>query len=166
MNTSPNDKQTSHQFIDKITDKIYLGCLLGCKDFEYLQSEGVSHILSLCYVHPSIEIPIPRMSININDEASENILKFFKESIEYMEKSDKVYVHCMAGVSRSPTIVIAYLMWKNKMKFFDAYFLVANKRRHIYPNQGFREQLDKFEKLLEASEYDLDKINFNAQLNN
>jgi hypothetical protein len=155
-----SNSEVPQNFIDKITDKIYLGCLPGSLYTDYLQSEGVSHILSVCFVHPSVEGTLPRKIINIQDDESENILKHFKESILYIESSEKVFVHCMAGVSRSPTIVIAYLMWKNKMKFYDAYFLVANKRRHIYPNQGFREQLEKFEKLLIENDYDLEKIDF------
>ena len=43
--------------------------------------------------------------------------QFFKECIEFIENATKIYIHCMAGVSRSPTIVIAYLMWTQKMKF-------------------------------------------------
>ena len=155
-----SNNEVPENFIDKITDKIYLGCLPGSLYTEYLQSEGVSHILSVCFVHPSLENVLPRKVIDIQDDESENIFKFFKESILYIESSEKVYVHCMAGVSRSPTIVIAYLMWKNKLKFYDAYFVVSNKRRFISPNQGFRDQLEKIEKLLIENEYDLDKIVF------
>ncbi len=59
--------------------------------------------------------------------------KFINDAI----KSDgKVYVHCMAGISRSPTIVIAYLMKYEKMNLDDAYNFVKS-RRWIGPNTGF-----------------------------
>mgnify|MGYP002078611109 CR=1 FL=1 len=55
-----------------------------------------------------------------------------------------VYVHCYAGVSRSVTIVVAYIMkywgWnvENSISFVQAKRVVAK------PNQGFMEQLKKF----------------------
>ena len=66
----------------------------------------------------------------------------------------------MAGASRSATIVIAYLMWIKKMKYEDALNFVISKRPIVYPNDGFREQLKMFEKLLDENNYNIDKINF------
>jgi protein-tyrosine phosphatase len=44
-----------------------------------------------------------------------------------MDGYDKVFVHCAAGMSRSATIVIAYLMWKQKMLLSDAIDFVKKK---------------------------------------
>ena len=66
----------------------------------------------------------------------------------------------MAGVSRSPTIVISYLMWKEKKGYNETYFFVKNKRRFIGPNQGFVSQLKLFEEKLKENNYNLDKIDF------
>jgi len=47
-------------------------------------------------------------------------------------------VHCAAGVSRSASIVIAYLMKINHWTFENAYSFVKSKRKIIDPNFGFK----------------------------
>lgn len=54
-------------------------------------------------------------------------------------------VHCQAGISRSPTIVIAYLMKKFNLKLDDAYSQVRSKRPIISPNLVFYSQLMDYE---------------------
>ena len=51
-----------------------------------------------------------------------------------MEGNEKILVNCMIGSSRSATIVIAYIMWKQKMKYEDAFNFVKSKRKIINPN--------------------------------
>ena len=53
-----------------------------------------------------------------------------------------------AGVSRSATIVIGYLMWKKKWKVKKAMKYVKKKREVVHPNSGFLLQLKMFEKAL------------------
>ena len=65
----------------------------------------------------------------------------------------------MAGASRSATVVIAYLMWKEKKSVHDELNFV-NSKRFIFPNPGFLSQLKTFEKLLIENDYDINKINF------
>jgi len=54
--------------------------------------------------------------------------------------SGKLYVHCISGVSRSATIVLAFLMLKRELSLMDALKLVREKRK-ILPNDGFLQQL-------------------------
>ena len=56
-----------------------------------------------------------------------------------------VLVHCLAGVSRSATVVIGYLMWKNMLPFHQARRHVAAVRPWIRPNAGFQQQLLAFQ---------------------
>ena len=51
-------------------------------------------------------------------------------------------VHCQAGISRSASIVIAYLMTKRNMPMFKDALAYAQERRYmVYPNDGFTAQL-------------------------
>ena len=52
--------------------------------------------------------------IEVDDDYRANIIQYFNECILFIEGNDKIFIHCAAGMSRSPTIVIAYLMWKKK----------------------------------------------------
>lgn len=52
----------------------------------------------------------------------------------------KVFVHCAMGLSRSATLVLAYLMIEEKMTLVEAISAVA-QNRNICPNTGFLEQL-------------------------
>ena len=54
--------------------------------------------------------------------------------------SGRVYVHCQAGVSRSASIVLAFLMMKRSMDVLEAVKTVREKRE-IFPNDGFLKQL-------------------------
>ena len=64
-------------------------------------------------------------------------------------------------LSRSSTIVIAYLMWKEQKGYYETYFDVKNKRRYIGPNGGFVLQLKFFDEELKKYNYALEKIDFN-----
>lgn len=64
-------------------------------------------------------------------------------------------MHCAAGISRvfhivmqSATLVIAYLMRKNRWRLAKAYKYVKEKRGMIKPNKGFEIQLMKYEHYL------------------
>lgn len=70
-------------------------------------------------------------------------IDFIRDAIA---KDGKVFVHCYAGVSRSATIVIAYLMFEHGLSYSAAIKLVKSKRPFINPNDGFRKQLLLFEK--------------------
>lgn len=60
-------------------------------------------------------------------------------------QNGKVLVHCQAGVSRSATICIAYLMATRRLRMEEAYKYVKSRRRIVSPNFNFMGQLLTFE---------------------
>ncbi|KAF2347586.1 Dual specificity phosphatase catalytic domain, partial [Trinorchestia longiramus] len=56
-----------------------------------------------------------------------------------------VLVHCNAGVSRAPTVVVAYCMQQMRVPYNEAFDFVKQKRTFIRPNEGFVKQLKSFE---------------------
>lgn len=78
----------------------------------------------------------------IDDDENEPISAHFKECIDFIDSIDgPVLIHCWAGISRSATIVVAYLMTKREMKFKEAIEFVKERRSFICPNDGFIDQL-------------------------
>lgn len=58
-----------------------------------------------------------------------------------------ILVHCYYGVSRSATIVMAYLMKTHKINYDQCFERVKLKRRFIGPNTGFVTQLKLYHKM-------------------
>merc|ERR1712141_744253 len=89
-----------------------------------------------------------------DDNGLQNLRQFFEEAFEFIDlaKSNNsgVLVHCQAGISRSPTIAVAYLMKFYPMAMSDAYKFVKTKRSIISPNLNFMGQLWEFEQVLRA----------------
>lgn len=65
------------------------------------------------------------LRIPVNDGHAAKILPFFDIAFKFIEKCRKakckVLIHCLAGISRSPTLAIAYLMKHLNLKSDEAY---------------------------------------------
>ncbi|KAF9428650.1 hypothetical protein BGZ94_001618 [Podila epigama] len=79
-----------------------------------------------------------------------NVLHDFPAAFEFidgaMAKGGKVLVHCQLGVSRSASLVIAYVMRAQKMGLSEAYDYVKQLSAVISPNMSLMYQLAEFEK--------------------
>eukprot|EP01017_Pseudomicrothorax_dubius_P026315 TRINITY_DN2926_c0_g1_i6.p1 TRINITY_DN2926_c0_g1~~TRINITY_DN2926_c0_g1_i6.p1 ORF type:complete len:110 (+),score=16.36 TRINITY_DN2926_c0_g1_i6:398-727(+) len=87
---------------------------------------------------------------NAIDIPSQDLKSKFNESIEFINlarsRGENVLVHCYAGISRSATIVIAYLLREYKYRLEEALAYVVAKRSIVKPNDGFYYQLVEFER--------------------
>ncbi|KAI3383120.1 hypothetical protein SNEBB_004480 [Seison nebaliae] len=100
------------------------------------------------------------LNIKAEDMFSENLIEYFPQSSDYIEqilhgdddliddnfkeshkKTNRILIHCHAGISRSPTLVIAYLMKHYAMRMKEAYDVVKAARSIICPNLSFLGQL-------------------------
>jgi Leucine-rich repeat (LRR) protein len=149
----------NYKFPSKITDNLYLSGLSGvlCKNiYEQLDIKSVFTIGKK--LNPIITNNMYHNVSEIDDEIT-SILSLDVIDIihEQIQKGNKCIVHCQKGISRSASIVIAYMMKYNNMRLNDAYNFIKNKRDCIEPNYGFWEQLIKFDNLLFP---DVSKIDF------
>lgn len=132
--------------MDEIIENIFIGTEVASADLEFLRQNKITHILSLL---PSGTSRFPNdftyCHIKIEDHPEAEIVSHFAEAIEFIKSGKVVFIHCIAGQSRSPAFLIAYLIKEKGMSFEEAYKLVKSKRVRARPNDGFLEQLKKFE---------------------
>ena len=94
--------------------------------------------------------------IEVDDTPATDLLCRFSEAADFIDnalcgnqhRTSRVLVHCMTGISRSSTIVIAYLMARAHVPLGVALRAVKACRPVASPNPGFVEQLARFERTL------------------
>ncbi|KAJ1140494.1 hypothetical protein NDU88_006845 [Pleurodeles waltl] len=87
--------------------------------------------------------------IPVEDNHMADISSHFEEAIDFIDTvrraGGKVLVHCEAGISRSPTICMAYLMKTKAIRLEEAFDYIKQRRSMISPNFGFMGQLLHYE---------------------
>ncbi len=63
-----------------------------------------------------------------------------------LRSKGNVLVHCSAGISRSPTLVLAYMMKKYHYTLEEAFEKMRKLRQIVDPNVSFIVQLKEWEK--------------------
>ena len=93
------------------------------------------------------------MKINIGKTSDDDDNENKVDSNEDVKINDnKVFVHCKEGMSRSATIVIAFLMKSMNLRFDNALKYVQTRRPIVDPNPGFRKQLKELDEKLYSNE--------------
>ncbi|XP_059425727.1 dual specificity protein phosphatase 5-like [Carassius carassius] len=87
--------------------------------------------------------------IPVEDSHMADISSHFQEAIDFIERvkaeGGKVLVHCEAGISRSPTICMAYIMKTQRLCLEQAFDVIRQRRAIVSPNFSFMGQLLQFE---------------------
>ncbi|KAK7896745.1 hypothetical protein WMY93_022070 [Mugilogobius chulae] len=140
----------------RILSHLYLGCQRDVLNKELMQQNEIAYVLNASNTCPKPDfIPDSHfLRVPVNDSFCEKILPWLDRSVEFIEKAKacnaRVLVHCLAGISRSATIAIAYIMMRMNMSLDEAYRFVKEKRPTISPNFNFLGQLLDFEKRIKS----------------
>ena len=140
--------------IDRIIEGLYLGNEEAASKLEVLKSNGITHILIAGSFMPA-KFPnhFKYKQINVSDTLRENIRKYFDETYSFIDEaissSGRVLVHCHMGISRSPTVVIAYLMKKQNLTLKKAAYKVRKAHPITNPNPAFIKQLLEYDLMLQ-----------------
>ncbi|XP_009076012.1 PREDICTED: dual specificity protein phosphatase 8, partial [Acanthisitta chloris] len=138
----------------RILPHLYLGSQKDVLNKDLMTQNGISYVLNASNSCPKPDFICDShfMRIPVNDNYCEKLLPWLDKSIEFIDKakvsSCQVIVHCLAGISRSATIAIAYIMKTMGMSSDDAYRFVKDRRPSISPNFNFLGQLLEYERSL------------------
>ncbi|XP_065590631.1 dual specificity protein phosphatase 1 isoform X1 [Cyrtonyx montezumae] len=129
---------------------LYLGSAYHASRKDMLDALGITALINVSANCPNhFEGHYQYKSIPVEDNHKADISSWFNEAIDFIDsvKNDggRVFVHCQAGISRSATICLAYLMRTNRVKLDEAFEFVKQRRSIISPNFSFMGQLLQFE---------------------
>ncbi|NXY84960.1 DS13B phosphatase, partial [Alcedo cyanopectus] len=143
----------SDNHVDQVWPNIYLGDAWAARSKTTLQSLNITHILNAADGPYSIntgakyykDLQIEYYGVEAFDDPSFDLSVFFYDAASFIGKAlntsgGKMFVHCAMGVSRSASLVLAFLMIQENMTLVDALKTVS-AHRNICPNSGFLSQL-------------------------
>jgi protein-tyrosine phosphatase len=133
---------------------LFIGSLEAARNIEALAVAGITHVLTL-----GMGMDLPQVEgrleshrvVAVEDKVSEqtSLATHLNECMDYIHEcrssGGKVLVHCLAGRSRSASIVAAYLMVQNKCSVDEAIMQLRLVRPWIAPNAGFMNMLRAFQ---------------------
>jgi len=138
--------------INHIIDNIYISGYRFSIDYLFLMKNNFTHIINCAGGSKSFTSlhfnEFKYYKINLRDDGDVNIIdaiiQFNKllKNINSSEGPKKILIHCTEGISRAPTLVCSYLMWKYGMDSKTAINFVKEKRKCIDINLGFIFQLE------------------------
>jgi atypical dual specificity phosphatase len=139
--------------IAQITPNLFLSRGNVASNRSLLLSKGIT-----CVVNATIELPnfnwphVEYVKVPLADMPHSPLSLYFDSIADKIHsvgrKRGAVLVHCAAGVSRSASLCLAYLMKYHRVSLAEAHAWVKARRPVIRPNGGFWRQLIDYERKL------------------
>jgi len=155
---------------NKIIRNLYLGNYESAKNKLFILNEKIDLVINCSH---DLDIPnfyeennIKVLRLPIDDSISEidqkimqiNLPKLVKVISYFLKSNKKVYVHCFAGMQRSATVVICYLIYKNfiekkRIAPLSHYYYFLKKKRNIVfmPRPTFENIISQFYDKIKSS---------------
>eukprot|EP00331_Platyophrya_macrostoma_P034545 CAMPEP_0176459344 /NCGR_PEP_ID=MMETSP0127-20121128/33215_1 /TAXON_ID=938130 /ORGANISM="Platyophrya macrostoma, Strain WH" /LENGTH=171 /DNA_ID=CAMNT_0017850251 /DNA_START=137 /DNA_END=652 /DNA_ORIENTATION=- len=140
--------------IVKMYDGIYIGNSQNAKNREELMGAGITHIVNCCAAKCGNYFPdrFKYLSLELKDTPEFDLSSYLFQAVEFIQEAldfeGKVFIHCNQGISRAPSILLAYYIWRYRVELEPC----LEKLRVVYPkaepNLGFMIHLGLFEKLV------------------
>lgn len=146
-----NNMRLQTRDMNLVRDWLYLGCQAAEQGpIQELKALGITHVVQVgasAFMTPSHKEELRYCCIQAMDHEGEDLLAKLKQQdvhgfiSQAKEEGGIVLVHCLAGVSRSATTVISWLMTEECLSFEEALTDVISRRACVTPNRGFCDQL-------------------------
>ena len=146
---------------DEVSDRLFVGSFDASRNTNMIQNVGISHIVRI--MSPGIktgpQMPQVRyLIIRLNDDDDSQIKPLFRKCSRFIaralaNRNNRVLVHCVMGISRSVSLVCAYLMKSKGWSAQKTLDHIRMTRLEADPNAGFRQQLVEYEWGLQLTNY-------------
>lgn len=141
--------------------RLYISGAPVAQSHRLLQQAGITHIVNMAgdtcknyfpnsYRYVTYVLQDTRLSSAEVQAILLGTLDYIASILAQSERH-RVLIHCREGVSRSATVVVAYLMWTAGIPFRDALDILRASRPMCNPNTGFTYALLRFEKSLDLA---------------
>eukprot|EP00929_Paragymnodinium_shiwhaense_P058675 TRINITY_DN29399_c0_g1_i2.p1 TRINITY_DN29399_c0_g1~~TRINITY_DN29399_c0_g1_i2.p1 ORF type:complete len:310 (-),score=53.77 TRINITY_DN29399_c0_g1_i2:243-1172(-) len=142
------------QIMHEVMPRLWLGGWQAldnkCKE---LDKHGVTHVVSVLSADkrqlPDFIVGHYYAQVDDNEHAANELSAHFRKIVNFIDDAltngGAVYVHCGAGISRAPTAVAAYMIWKLQLPASTVLNLIRRARPSIRPNIGFARKLKDWE---------------------
>ncbi|CAF1408490.1 unnamed protein product [Rotaria magnacalcarata] len=135
---------------------LFLGNCISAHDVHRLSRLGIRYVLNVAKrdveVCPYYSKDMRTLTIDLRDDDRENIVRAFDQAFSFIDEArrvkSRVLVHCSHGQSRSPAIVIGYLMRTYNISLEQCLIHVVKARPCVIPNDGFLKQLILYDRFL------------------
>ncbi|TRY55395.1 hypothetical protein DNTS_034414 [Danionella cerebrum] len=143
-------RPTGH--VNQVWPDVYIGNEVAARDKPMLYNMGITHIVNGASGPPHVntgprfyrDMNIDYYGVEADDSSDFTISVFFYGVARFiraaLSKKGRVFVHCLMGVSRSATLVLAFLMICEELTLMEA-IKATRQHRDICPNPGFLNQL-------------------------
>ncbi|XP_077439063.1 LOW QUALITY PROTEIN: dual specificity protein phosphatase 13A-like [Vanacampus margaritifer] len=145
---------------DEVWPNLYLGDMFMSQDKFGLWTLGINHVLNASHGKLCCKgsddfygTTVKYYGVPANDLPTFDLSPFFYPAAAFIDRAltsgGRILVHCAVGVSRSATLVLAYLMIQHHLSLLSAIKCVQQKR-WIFPNRGFLQQLMRLQQSLQS----------------
>lgn len=142
--------------LSEITPLLCVGTWKDAANPALLRRLGIKYVLNVAReLDPAAEANVIAHnkdliyeSIPMSDCHSQDVAAHLRQAFLFIEKARaakaRVLVHCRRGISRSPAIVVGYLMASEHRTYEDALRFVTEHRACVSLNLAFQERLSEF----------------------
>ena len=151
-----------------IVDGVYVSGEAVARDRAVLDACGITHVINCnAFVIPNYHerpptsaaadappaLPLRYKTLWLQDAPGEDVASVLFDCFDFIrdcvDSGGRVLVHCSQGVSRSVSVVVGYLMWRDDEAYERAFARVKEKRGVANPNMGFACQLLQWRRRVE-----------------
>ncbi|XP_056152718.1 dual specificity phosphatase 29-like [Lampris incognitus] len=138
--------------VNEVWPGLYIGDAATARDKPLLANLGITHLVNAadgprhidtgpCFY---VDTDVTYHGVEAADRKDFDLSPFFSPTAEFIQNAllqkGKVLVHCARGISRSASLVLAFLMIKQQLTLVEA-IQAVRRHRNILPNAGFLSQL-------------------------